>query len=160
MCSLKIKEQFAFFKEHKEQLPSPDWCIFFMDKASGGAGGIVGLLWKDSGKTGLPPNLDTFKLKQRVNLSLPPILEYFEWKQHVILGKNSPHLDHGLGKNSGSVGRIYISAPEFWNFLIWGKFRFCETPHPHFGKFLKTFSALFDCICSIYALRFFIRHKI
>ena len=37
-----------------------------------------GTFGENSGKMVYPLNLDTIKLKQRVNLSLPPILEHFE----------------------------------------------------------------------------------
>ena len=40
----------------------------------------MGLLGKNSGKTGLLPNVDTFKLKQHVNLSLPPYFRAFLMK--------------------------------------------------------------------------------
>ena len=35
------------------------------------------------------------------NFKFPPIFEHFEWKQHIIFGKNSPPLEHGLGKIVG-----------------------------------------------------------
>ena len=50
-------------------------------------GEIVGLLGKNSGITGFPPNFDTFKLKQCIHLSLPPYFIAFWMKKTENFGE-------------------------------------------------------------------------